>query len=195
MRPRPHAIDPQQMSVDQMQLIKRMAQNHYERLDAIATLEEVKKYQKDTELLLLIYAALNNAMSELENELYDANLLRHRVKRDFTNASNILYRNFKAVYRAVSNADPRNQAVYDACFIKVSRKIDESILLLPPERGYNIVMALLRLVIRFNSNLGRFVVREASAMPMVLKILGDLKVAEDHHIDSIIERVVRDFNK
>lgn len=178
----------------QLDLMKHHAQASSRRLYRPATPEEVKKFEAPTEAILLFFAALNIAISDVRDELDAAGLYRHDVKRNLNTAEALIFRTYSALYRKFQTVEKTlTRKAYDYWMIEVSNAIDDCILLTPPRRSYNIAVALARLIADLNDSMGRFVVPEALPMHHVVKYLERIKCVEDHHIDFIIARKLRDM--
>ena len=91
--------------------------------------------------------------------------------------------------------DRQTGLAYDHWMIKSCNAVDGCILLTPPERSFNIAIALCRILVRYNNNLGRFIIAEAYPLERVLKILSQIKVVEDHFVDNIIELTLKRLNQ
>ena len=178
----------------QRDLMKHTAQASSRRLYRPATAAEVKKYKAPTEAILLFFAALNIAISDVRDELAAAGLYRHAVKRNLNAAEALIFRTYTALYKKLQTVESAlTRKAYDEWMIKVSDAIDDCILLTPPRRSYNIALALARLIDDLNSNMGRFVVAEALPMHHIVTYLKRIDVVPDHNIDYIIARKLRDM--
>lgn len=182
------------MSAQQLQLMKHTAQHCRHRLVRPATAEEVKKYKAPAEALLLFFAALNIAISDVREELEGAGYYRHEVKRNLNAAERLIFQSYSKLYRHIQTAENQfGRKAYDEWMLRVSDAIDDCILLQPPKRSYNIAVALARLVANLNDGMGRFVVAEALPMKHIVTYLERIKVVEDHHIDMIIALKLREM--
>lgn len=174
--------------------MKHAAQASSRRLYRPATAAEAKKYKAPTEAILLFFAALNIAISDVRDELEAAGLYRHAVKRNLNAAEALIFRTYTALYKKLQTVESAlTRQAYDEWMIKVSDAIDDCILLTPPRRSYNIALALARLIDDLNSNMGRFVVAEALPMHHIVTYLKRIDVVPDHNIDYIIARKLRDM--
>lgn len=181
-------------STQARRLMKHTAQASSRALYRPATAEEVKKYKAPTEAILLFFAALNIAISDVRDELDAAGLYRHATKRNLNEAERIIFRTYSALYEKLQTVESAlTRKAYDYWMLKVSDAIDDCILLTPPRRSYNIAVALARLVANLNDSMGRFVVLEALPMRHVVTYLERINCVEDHHIDFIIARKLRDM--
>lgn len=163
---------------------------------AAPTDEEVAKYKVPTEELLLLFAALDIAITDVAQEFADAGLYRHAVKRELNAIEQIVMTTYKALYTKLQTVEKEmTRKAYDYWMVRVSDAIDDSILLAPPKRSYNIAVALARLIVKRNDSLGRFIVAEAHPMRHVVTRLERINVVQDHHIDFIIEKTIKDLRK
>jgi hypothetical protein len=137
-------------------LMHRMAKQNIERAEAPKEVDlpsEAKYLVKAVRMLVLI-AALDSYMIDLETALVDANLMRQRVKRDFNRAYSKIVATHNAVYRDILN-DVRCQKPQSRQFVNLMDKLvanlDENVLLSDKlERSYSIVVGLCRLIGRYN---------------------------------------------
>lgn len=159
-----------------------------------ATPAELKKYKAPTEAILLFFAALNIANSDVRDELESAGFYRHDVKRNLNSAERIVLQSYSRLYTHVQTSENTlGRKMYDEWMLRVSDAIDDCVLLQPPKRSYNIAVALARLIADLNDSMGRFVVLEAMSMHHVVTYLERIKVVEDHHIDMIIALKLREM--
>lgn len=193
---RPRTITAANTSQEVMRLIRSTARVNMLREMAAPTDEEVAKFKVPTEELLLLFAALDIAITDVAQEFADAGLYRHAVKRELNAIEQIVMTTYKALYTKLQNVEKEmTRKAYDYWMVRVSDAIDDSILLAPPKRSYNIAVALARLIVKRNDSLGRFIVAEAHPMRHVVTRLERINVVQDHHIDFIIERTIKDLRK
>lgn len=177
-----------------LRLMKYTAQYSSRRLMRPATAEELKKYKAPTEAILLFFAALNIAISDVKDELEAAGLYRHDVKRNLNCAERIIFQSYTRLYHHIQVSENHlGRKAYDEWMLRVSDAIDDCILLQPPKRSYNIAVALARLIADLNDSMGRFVVLEALPMHHIVTYLERIKAVEDHRIDMIIALKLRDM--
>ncbi len=138
--------------------------------------------------MLTYIACLNYAMCDLEAELAEAGLLRHAVKRSFRMAQERVQQVHQQAYKMLAKASAKAPRSYNNEMDDAWQKIDRCILLSPPERAYNIVVALARLVEKLNTRLtGRYdfaPARDLYRIPGLLSCAG----IQDYQIDRIIEK-------
>lgn len=193
---RPRTITAANTSQEAMRLIRSTARVNMLREMAAPTDEEVAKFKVPTEELLLLFAALDIAITDVAQEFDSAGLYRHAVKRELNEIERIVLTTYKALYNKLQTVEKEiTRKAYDYWLVRVSDAIDDSILLTPPRRSYNIAVALARLIVKRNDSLGRFIVAEAHPIRHVVTRLERINVVQDHHIDFIIERTIKDLRK
>lgn len=193
---RPRTITAANTSQEVMRLIRSTARVNMLREMAAPTDEEVAKFKVPTEELLLLFAALDIAITDVAQEFADAGLYRHAVKRELNAIEQIVMTTYKALYTKLQTVEKEmTRKAYDYWMVRVSDAIDDSILLAPPRRSYNIAVALARLIVKRNDSLGRFIVAEAHPIRHVVTRLERINVVQDHHIDFIIEKTIKDLRK
>lgn len=193
---RPRTITAANTSQEAMRLIRSTARVNMLREMAAPTDEEVAKFKVPTEELLLLFAALDIAITDVAHEFSDAGLYRHAVKRELNEIERIVLTTYKALYNKLQTVEKEiTRRAYDYWLVRVSDAIDDSILLTPPRRSYNIAVALARLIVKRNDSLGRFIVAEAHPIRHVVTRLERINVVQDHHIDFIIEKTIKDLRK
>lgn len=176
---------------DSLLLAKRTAWMNVQREEH----PEQERDRKDlnTAMYMLAYlGAVNMALYDLQQELTDAGLYRHALKAQVNRIIRIIGQangNASDILKAINNGKRVRQYVdmYEYAY----NEVQEHILLEAPERAYNIVRALSRLLNKGYEDIGRRTafayLREAVE---VLKRL-DIPQIPDRNIDSIIERVVQ----
>ena len=197
---RPRTLTKDNTSLEALKLIRATARVNMLHEISAPTEAEVKKYRRPTEKLLLYFAALDIAITDVALEFEEAGLYRHSTKREVNEIERIVLSTFKALYTKMQNVETKlSRKAYDYWLVRVSNAIDDNILLEPPHRSYNIAVALARLIVKHNDSLGRFIVAEAHPLRHVVRKLERINVVEDHHIDNIIEitmeALMRENNK
>lgn len=189
---RPTTISTHTTSQQVLRLMKHTAEANIRHIDRRPTAEEVKMYKAPTEAILLFFAALNIAISDVRDELEAAGLYRHAVKRNLNAAERIIFSAYPALYNKLCAVESvMTRQAYDYWVLQVSDAVDDTILLEPPKRSYNIALALARLVVDLNDNIGRFAVAEALPLHHVVTYLKRIDCITDHHIDMIIAMRLR----
>lgn len=166
-------------------LIKRMA---WRSMQPRTPSAEDERYIPVAVRMLTYVACLNYAMLDLEQELRDAGLLRHAVKCRFSRALERVQQVHQAAYTMLGRISTVATRQYNDEMDDTYRRIGKCVLLSPPDRAYNIVAALCRLIERLNGELtGRYDFAPAKTL---YSIPGELAHAaiHDYRIDNIIER-------
>lgn len=142
--------------------------------------------------MLTYVACLNYAMCDLETELEDAGMLKQGVKRSFRIAQEHVQKVHQRAYVMLAKVNTTAGRSYNNEMEQAWRRIDEAVLLEAPERAYNIVLALVRLVERANTQLlGRYDFAPARVLYRIPGLLACTSI-KDHKIDRIIEICTKD---
>lgn len=133
-------------------------------------------------------ACLNSVAIDLEMELTEAGLFRHAVKRTVREIQQIAGRVHQQAWTMLDNYKRGVGRVYNDRMDTVTGAIDGAILLKAPERAYNIMAALIRIISKINAELRPynwdfFYARELESIGPKLERLG----IKDYHIDEIIK--------
>ena len=133
-------------------------------------------------------ACLNSVAFDLETELTEAGMFRHAVKRTVREIQQIAGRVHQQAWTMLDNYKRGVGRVYNDRMETVTEAIDGAILLKAPERAYNIMAALIRIISKINAELRPYnwdfvYARELESVEPKLKRLG----IKDYHIDEIIE--------
>ncbi len=196
MVPRPRYTSIENTSMQTMRLMRYTAQFNTRRLDAPITAKERIKYKTKTEEILLYSAVLNIAITNIAEELEQAGLFRHNIKRDINEVEKIILSSYESLYSRFQKVEKAiTRTSYDNAMIQLSDAIDESILIPPPHRAYSIAIALCRMICKHNSSLGRFIIAEAYPIRQVIKKLERITVVKDYQIDFIIDRTLQSLRK
>lgn len=175
------------VTLRQAQLMRRMAWRNIQPRTAPSTHDE--RLVPIAVRMLTCVAVLNYAMCGLEEELAEAGMLRHAVKRQFVRSQQVVQGVHQQAFEMLGRISSLATRQYNDELQRVWSLIDEAVLLAPPERSYNIVVALCRLVERLNRQLsGRYdfaPARSIYRLPAVLEVAG----IRDYRIDTIIDRV------
>lgn len=194
--PRPHAISRENTSQQSMRLIRSTARANMIKAEAPPTQAEIMRLRTPTEELLLYFAALDIAITDVAAEFEEAGLYRHATKREINAVEQEVMLAYQALYKKLQQVEkPLTRQSYDYMMLQVSEAIDYNILLQPPKRAYNIAIALARIICKLNDSLGRFIVAEALPIRRVVKRLERIKAIPDHRIDFIVERTMKDLKK
>lgn len=173
------------MTLQEAQLIKRTAwRNMQPRTTPTA---DDEKYVPDAIAMLSYLGALDYAMIDLQDALESAGLFRHGVRWRVQQCYDLARKAHNEAWVALRSVSERAIHQYDRCFADTYNKIQASVMLQGVERAYNIVVALCRLVEKYNKALsGRYDFAPARPCYNIPRLLDCVKV-EDYKIDSIIE--------
>lgn len=145
--------------------------------------------------MLTYVACLNYAMLDLETELSNAGLLRQNIKRSFYIAYEHVQKVHQEAYMMLRKINNKATREYNDHMEWAWRKIENAVLLDAPERGYNIVVALVRLIEKANIELsGRYDFAPSRVLYRITSLLSCAGI-EDRQIDRIIEIVITDKSK
>lgn len=133
-------------------------------------------------------ACLNSVAFDLETELTEAGMFRHAVKRTVREIQQIAGRVHQQAWTMLDNYKRGVGRVYNDRMDTVTKAIDGAILLKAPERAYNIMAALIRIISKINAELRPYnwdfyYARELEGIGAKLERLG----IKDYHVDEIIE--------
>lgn len=101
------------------------------------THEEAVKVKNEVSNILLTYAVLNIAVSDIKFEFDEVGRYRQRLKAQINNIEKSVVALFNSVRYRLIKGDSRN-VVYDKWNSKVCEAVGEAILLEAPERSVNI---------------------------------------------------------
>lgn len=184
------------MTLPQAQLIKRTAWMNIQ-IEERRRRGEIEQGEAEMEACaakarkgLEYVACLNSVAIDLEMELTEAGMFRHAAKRTVREIQQIAAQVHGEAWRMLNNYKRGVGRVYDNRMESVEAAISGAILLRAPERAYNIIAALVRLISAINAELQRynwdfFYARELAAILPKLERLG----IRDYRVDCIIERV------
>lgn len=142
--------------------------------------------------MLTYIACLNYAMCDLEEELYQAGLLKHGVKRSFRVAQENVQHVHQEAYMMLRKINDKASREYNDQMDWAWYKINNAILLNAPKRAYNIAIALVRLIEKTNIALqGRYDFAPARKLYRIPNLMACVGI-EDKHVDRIIEICTKD---
>lgn len=167
------------LSYRQAMLIKHTAWMNT-RLFARGPRPEDERYVPLAVRMLTLVGCLNYAMLDLESELTASGLFHHETKRRYTQAHGVAWSMLRKI-------DDRAARQYNDKTDEAYRTISGCILLEAPQRSYNIVLSLCRIISSLNGRIsGRYDFNPAKPLvriPALLECIG----IEDCKIDGIIE--------
>lgn len=136
---------------------------------------------------LTLVGCLNYAMLDLESELTASGLFHHETKRRYTQAQTLVSQAHGIAWSMLRKIDDRAARQYNDKTDEAYRTISGCILLEAPQRSYNIVLSLCRIISSLNGRIsGRYDFNPAKPLvriPALLECTG----IEDCKIDEIIE--------
>lgn len=186
------------MKRDQAVLIKRMAwqgiQAEEARRKAMSVPQagdEVFAYKARVGLELV--ACLSYFALELEDECVAAGIFKHSIKKSVRDIQKISGRVHQLAWQMLDSFKVGVGRIYNQRLEEVSSKISESVLLSPPERAYNIMLSLLRVVQDINRELRPHCwdFRYAHELDIIGPKLKQIPI-HDYCIDSIIRTAAFD---
>ena len=137
--------------------------------------------------MLTLVGCLNYAMLDLESELTASGLFHHETKRRYTQARTLVAQAHGIAWSMLRKIDDRAARQYNDKTDEAYRTISGCILLEAPQRSYNIVLSLCRIISSLNGRIsGRYDFNPAKPLvhiPALLECIG----IEDCKIDGIIE--------
>lgn len=137
--------------------------------------------------MLTLVGCLNYAMLDLEAELTASGLFRHETKRRYTQAQTLVAQAHGIAWSMLRKIDDWAARQYNDKTDEAYRTISDCILLEAPQRSYNIVLSLCRIISSLNGRIsGRYDFNPAKPLvriPALLECTG----IEDCKIDKIIE--------
>lgn len=152
------------------------------------THEEAVKVKNEVSNILLTYAVLNIAVSDIKFEFDDVGRYRQRLKAQINDIEKSVVALFNSVRYRLIKGDSRN-VVYDKWNSRVCEAVGEAILLEAPERSVNIALACCRLILAEGEKMGKLYIEEVPPLAGVIVKLDRLGI-RDYHLDSIIERTI-----
>lgn len=142
--------------------------------------------------MLTYIACLNYAMCDLETELHESGLLKHEVKHSFRIEQEHVQKVHQEAYVMLKKVSMDAARRYHEQLEWMWGRIDGAVLLEAPERAYNIVLSLVRLIEKANTAiLGRYDFAPAKVLYRIPERLACTGI-EDHKIDRIIEVNTKD---
>lgn len=103
--------------------------------------------------MLTLIGCLNYAMLDLESELTAAGLFRHETKRRYTQAQTLVTQAHGIAWSMLRKIDDRAARQYNDKTDEAYRTISSCILLEAPQRSYNIVLSLCRIIGSLNGRI------------------------------------------
>ena len=152
--------------------------------------DELKRNQEAVVMLALIASAYM-FVDELPKELENAGMYKHGVKRTVNRIEPILKkasRKAEDTLRLANNG--KTSTGYFDCMDAFYAKIDDSIKLPPPERAFNIIIAMCRLIGSYSRKLVEYHALIDDNVTKIPSILSQVPI-QDYQLDNIIDLTVR----
>lgn len=148
-----------------------------------------EKMNKAIKMLSAI-ACLNSFFYDLETEFEDAGLFRHNLKRYILQQHETVKTVHELAHSIMKHENVEAGRAYNDKLAICENSIEENVLLSPPERAYNIVLSLSRLVRKFNEEIvGWYDFAPAEYLYDIPRKIKTDKV-KDYNIDLIIEKAL-----
>lgn len=152
---------------------------------------EEDRQNREAVILVTLLAALDYFIYDLIDEMEGAGLYRQANKRNINRAKDIIIEAHTKFYKAMTTYDNGSGLrQYNDAMDKFYEAINECVALTPPERAYNIVVAMCRLQMAQNDKLtyhSYVLSKEVAKIPKMLEGLG----IHDYGLDRIIEQRIR----
>lgn len=178
------------MSRQQMMLIKRTAwlQIQKEENPRDIPLDEQQRLTNTAIRMLTFTGCLNYVIDDLKTDLQRAGLFKGLVPRCYAFARRAIINAHTRSYKMLDQINHKASYQYNDAVDEAWAKIDRCVLLTPPERAFNIIMALCRLIGQLNKELGlKYYFTPAEVVGTIPSKLDCVNI-KDYHIDNIIER-------
>ena len=138
-------------------------------------------------------ACLNSFLIDLEDELRGANMYRHQVKHNFNRVTAIVEKITNAFYRGAKNVKGGEFVRdYNIDVDNATMAINERVLLKGPERAYNIVLSLIRIILDTNNKIGRFKRDFVEELRTAFSLLSCCKIKE-YNLDFIVRNAIENI--
>lgn len=174
------------MTYEQMQLIRRTAWMNIQLLDKGPRPEDAKYVPRAVRMLTLV-ACMGYAVLDLEEALSRCGKLRHEVKVRMKQVKHLTEYAHGTAFEMLHKVSDEAARMYNDRMDETYRRIFARILLPEPEKSYNIVVALCRLIEKYNGQIsGRYDFNPAKPLYKVPALIACAGI-EDHHLDGIIE--------
>lgn len=159
------------------------------------TAKDAKKMVPITNEILLYLSTLNIVVEDIISEFSDAGLYRQQTKQKLNRIALLVRRVFNDIYKIIrtSEKNGRSSQTYNSIMVEMYFTIDKAILLEPPHRSWNMAVALCRLILGINQTMGSYEVMCVNRLSEALKMLFELPNTYDYHLDSIIERTLKEY--
>ncbi len=169
-----------------MQLIRRMALMNLRILDRGPSAADTK-YVPIAVRMLTMVACMGYAVIDLETALADAGKLRHQVKLRMGQIRHMTEYAHGTAFNMLHSINPAASRQYNDQLDWMYGRISACILLPEPEKSYNIVVSLCRLIEKYNSQISsRYDFNPAKPLYKVPALIACANIT-DYRLDNIIE--------
>ena len=174
------------MTYKQMQLIRRTAWMNLQILDRGPS-EADAKYVPIAVRMLTMVACMGYAVLDLEAALADAGKLRHQVKLRMSQIRHMTEYAHGTAFNMLHSVNPAASRQYNDELDRMYGRISTCILLPEPEKSYNIVVSLCRLIEKYNGRIsGRYDFAPAKPLYRIPALIACADIT-DYKLDNIIE--------
>lgn len=138
--------------------------------------------------MLAAIACLDIYFFDLQQEMEDAGLYHHALKKNINQSAKLAEKVNVLAYRLIADFNKKAGSAYnDKCSESVA-KIDEAVKLEAPERAYNIVCALCRIISKLSREVrSLYDFRPADLLEVIPERISTDRV-RDYKIDYLIEK-------
>lgn len=178
------------MTFKQMQLIRRMALMNLRILDRGPSAADTK-YVPIAVRMLTMVACMGYAVIDLETALADAGKLRHQVKLRMGQIRHMTEYAHGTAFNMLHSINPAASRQYNDQLDWMYGRISACILLPEPEKSYNIVVSLCRLIEKYNSQTSsRYDFNPAKPLYKVPALIACANIT-DYKLDNVIEMNIK----
>lgn len=178
------------MTFKQMQLIRRMALMNLRILDRGPSVADTK-YVPIAVRMLTMVACMGYAVIDLETALADAGKLRHQAKLRMGQIRHMTEYAHGTAFNMLHSINPAASRQYNDQLDWMYGRISACILLPEPEKSYNIVVSLCRLIEKYNSQISsRYDFNPAKPLYKVPALIACANIT-DYKLDNVIEMNIK----
>ena len=179
-----------QIAYRQAMLIRRTAWMNLQILDRGPS-EADEKYVPAAVKTLALVACMGYAVLDLEYSLAEAGKLRHLVKQRMNHIRRLTEYAHGTAFEMLHSVNPVASRQYNDQLDWMYGRISDCVLLPEPEKSYNIVASLCRLIEKYNGQVsGRYDFAPAKPMYKIPSLLECAGIV-DYKLDDIIEMNIK----
>lgn len=176
------------MGVKESVLMRRVAWMQSRPLGIAAPSKSDKTMVDNAIKMLSAIALLNSFFYDLENEFEDYGLMKHGLKKWIYKEHDVVKAVHELAYSIMNDHNAWAGRAYNDRLTNGENEISTNVLLAPPERSYNIVLSLCRLVKKYNEAVrGWYDFAPAEHLYEIPRKIYSDKV-KDYNIDIIVEK-------